>query len=79
MQGYEQSKADLYVFRKLVEGEADVVMIVRVDNVLVSTHGHAEMEQLIAGRSKQRVDQRPWRGELVFGLPHRAQQEGAGA
>lgn len=51
MHGYRQSKADPCAFRKLVEGKANVALVVHVEGILASSHRQEAMEQGIADAS----------------------------
>ena len=46
--GFEQAKADPCVFRKVVDGEAEMVMIVHVDDILAHAKDKATMDRFAA-------------------------------
>ena len=46
--GFEQAKADPCVFRKVVDGEADMVVVVHVDDILVHAKDQATMDRFAA-------------------------------
>ena len=46
--GLEQGKADLCVFRKVVDGEAEMVVVVHVDNILAHAKDQATMNRFAA-------------------------------
>ena len=46
--GFEQVKADLYVFRKVVDGQAEMVVVVHVDDILAHVKGQATMDRFAA-------------------------------
>ena len=46
--GFEQANADPCVFRKVVDGEAEMVMIVHVDDVLAHAKDNATMDRFAA-------------------------------
>ena len=43
--GFKQANADPCVFRKVVDGEAEMVVVVHVDNILAHTKGQATMDR----------------------------------
>ncbi|CAN0447215.1 unnamed protein product [Ascophyllum nodosum] len=46
--GFEQAKADPCVFRKVVDGEAEMVVVVHVDDILAHDNDRATMDRLSA-------------------------------
>ena len=46
--GFEQAKADPCVFRKVVEGEAEMVVVVHVDDILAHAKDQATMDRFAA-------------------------------
>ena len=46
--GFEQAKADPCVFCKVVDGEAEMVMVVHVDDILAHTKDQATMDRFAA-------------------------------
>ena len=46
--GFEQAKADPCVFRKVVGGEAEMVVVVHVDNILAHAKDQATMDRFAA-------------------------------
>ena len=46
--GFEQAKADPCVFRKVVDGEAEMVVVVHVDDVLTHAKDQATMDRFAA-------------------------------
>ena len=46
--GFEQAKADPCVFRKVVEGEAEMVVVVHVDDILAHAKNQATMDRFAA-------------------------------
>ena len=46
--GFEQSKADPCVFRKVVDGEAEMVVVVHVDDILAHAKDQATMDRFAA-------------------------------
>ena len=46
--GFEQAKADLCVFRKVVDGEAEMVVVVHVDDILAHAKDKATMDRFAA-------------------------------
>ena len=46
--GFEQAKADPCVFRKVVDGEAEMVVVVHVDDILAHGNDRATMDRLAA-------------------------------
>ena len=51
--GFEQAKADPCVFREVVEGEAEMVVVAHVDDILAHAKDQATMDRFAAswGRS----------------------------
>ena len=45
--GFEQAKADPCVFRKVVDGEAEMVVVVHVDDILAHAEDQAAMERFV--------------------------------
>ena len=43
--GFEQSKVDPCVFRKVVDGEVEMVMVAHVDDILAQAKDQATMER----------------------------------
>ena len=52
--GFEQAKADTYVFRKVVDGEAEMVVVVHVDDILA----HAKKDQVSMDRFAAELGQK---------------------
>ena len=46
--GFEQAKADPCVFRKVVDGEAEMVVVVHVDDILAHAKDQATMDRFVA-------------------------------
>ena len=46
--GFEQAKADPCVFRKVVDGEAEMVVVVHVDDILAHAKDQATMDRFAA-------------------------------
>ena len=46
--GFEQAKADPCVFRKVVDGETDMVVVVHVDGILAHAKDQATMDRFEA-------------------------------
>ena len=46
--GFEQAKADPCVFRKVVDGEAEMVVVVHVDDILAHAKDQAMMDRFVA-------------------------------
>ena len=46
--GFKQANADPCVFRKVVDGEAEMVVVVHVDDILAHTKGQATMARFAA-------------------------------
>ena len=46
--GFEQAKADPFVFRKVVDGEAEMVVVVHVDDILAHDKDQVTMDRLAA-------------------------------
>ena len=46
--GFEQTRADPYVFRKVVDGEAEMVVVVHVDDILAHAKDQATMDRFAA-------------------------------
>ena len=46
--GLEQAKADPCVFRKVVDGEAEIVVVVHVDDILAHAKDQATMDRFAA-------------------------------
>ena len=64
----EQSPSDPCVFRKVLYGEAEVMAVIHVDDILVATKGADSME--ICGGPKIEIqDKRSGRSRILYGLP----------
>ena len=46
--GFEQANADLCVFLKVVDGEAEMVVVVHVDDILAHPKDQATMDRFVA-------------------------------
>ena len=46
--GFEQAKADPCVFRKVVNDEAEMVVVIHVDDILAHAKGQATMDRFVA-------------------------------
>ena len=75
--GFEQAKADPCVFRKVVDGEAEMVVVVHVDDVLAQAKDRATMARFAAELGQEFKLKDMGDRRVLHGLSHHKEPQGA--
>ena len=75
--GFEQAKTDPCVFRKVVDGEAKMVVVVHVDDILAHAKDQATMDICAAELGQKFKIEGHGRRRVLHGLSHHKEPQGA--
>ena len=75
--GFEAAKADPCVFRKVVDGEAEMVVVVHVDDILAHAKGRATMDRFTAELGQKFKLKDMGDAGYYIGLSHHKEPQGA--
>ena len=73
---FEQAKADPCVFRKVVDGEAEMVMVVHVDDILAHAKDQSRIDRFAAELGQVQIEGHG-RRRVLHGLSHHKEPQGA--
>ena len=75
--GFEQAKADPCVFRKVVDGEAEMLAVEHVDDILAHAKDQATMDRFTVELGQKVQTEGHGRRQVLHGLSHHKEPQGA--